>query len=437
MSTLARNGLAVATLVTEEFTDLAHGLLKERRETVLPVIEIGHPVGGIPPGDAEKRITTDVLDQVVSAFTEMKGSPETDLTATGALYETEKPDLVEIRGDELDAAEMFYTQGWTDGLPIIVPTTERVESMLQYVGVDPFSSVGTLMPRGAPATPHKVAVNAVMAGCLPEYMPILLAATEAIQDAEFNLHGVQTTTHPCGVLLIIHGPIVKELGMNFGHNCFGNGNRANATIGRAMRLILLNIGGAIPGETDKSTQGSPSKYSYCFAENEEESPWEPLRTVLGFGEDDSCVTVVGSEGPHNINDHGSRSGESILNTVAQTMAVVGTNNIYQDGDTFVILGPEHARTIADDGYSRKDVQRFLFEHARVTIDRFSEGKLEEMTTWGIIDKDGIERLNGRLPLVSVSEDIRLLVAGGAGKHSAWCPTFGSTRSVTRRINGEQ
>ena len=343
----------------------------------------------------------------------------------------EQLDVV-IDGDELQAAELFHGWGWTDGLPIVVPTRERVAAMCAGATRYPLESVGTLLPRGGPATIQKIAINAVMAGCLPEHMPVLMAAVEAIQDPQFNLFGVQTTTHPCGVLVLVHGSIATDLGMNAGHGCFGPGNRANAAIGRAMRLILHNIGGGIPGEADKATQGSPAKYTYCVAENEAAGPWPPFRVSLGFDVADSCVTVVAAEGPHNINDHGSTSGESLLNTIAETMATAGNNNLYVGGDTFLVLGPEHARTIAESGFSRQDVQRYLYEHARVSVDRISPQKLAELSSWGGW-ADQLAGWAGRIPLVREVESIRVLVAGGAGKHSCWIPTFAVTYSATRRI----
>lgn len=356
------------------------------------------------------------------------------MTAPTAAVAPPNADMLEIAvdGDEARAAELFHEWGWTDGLPIVVPTRERVAAMCNGATRYPLEILGSLMPRNAPATVQKVAINAVMAGCVPEHMPVLLAAVEAVQDPEFNLFAVQTTTHPCGVLLIVHGPIASELGMNGGHNCFGQGNRANATLGRALRLILQNIGGSLPGETDKATQGTPAKYTWCFAENEAESPWPSFRESLGFDPSESCVTVVGAEGPHNVNDHGSSAGESILNTMAQTMATVGNNNIYVGGDTYVVFGPEHARTIADSGYSREDVQQYLYDNARVSVDRISDQKLEELTSWGGYG-DQLEAWGGRIPLVRGVDQIRVLVAGGAGKHSAWIPTFAVTFSATRRI----
>jgi len=340
---------------------------------------------------------------------------------------------IEIDGDESVALERLHAWGFTDGLPVVVPTRERVERMCAGAKHYPLESLGNLAPREGAATIQKIAVNAVMAGCLPEHMPVLEAVVAAIQAADFNLIGMQTTTHPCALLAIVQGPVTGTLRMNMGHGCMGPGNRANASIGRAVRLILQNIGGAIPGATDKATQGSPAKYGFCFAENEHESPWPPLRTTLGFGIEDSCVTVAAAEGPHNINDHGSSSGESILNTVAQTMSTVGNNNLYVGGDHFVVFGPEHAAVVAQSGFSREDVQRYLYEHARVSVERISAEKLAELTSWGGYG-DQIEAWNGRIPLARGPELIRVLVAGGAGKHSSWLPTFAVGFTSTHRID---
>lgn len=341
---------------------------------------------------------------------------------------------VEIEGDEEDALERLHAWGWTDGLPVVVPTRERVTRMCAGAKHYALESLGNLAPREGAATIQKIAINAVMAGCVPEHMPVLEAAVTAMLDPDFNLIGMQTTTHPCALLAIVQGPVARDLGMSSGHGCMGPGNRANASIGRALRLVLQNVGGALAGTTDKATQGSPAKYGFCFAENEEASPWPPLRTTIGFGVDDSCVTVAAAEGPHNVNDHLSSSGESILRTIAGTMATVGNNNLYVGGDHFVVLGPEHADTIASSGFSREDVQAWLYEHARVPVERIPASKLEELTSWGGYAGQ-IDGWGGRIPLARDASLIRVLVAGGAGKHSSWIPTFAvgyaSTRAVER------
>jgi hypothetical protein len=243
---------------------------------------------------------------------------------------------------------------------------------------------------------------------------------------------VQTTTHPCSPLIIVNGPIAGRLGINGAGNALGQGHRANAVIGRSLRLVLQNVGGARPGHEDRATQGHPGKYSYCVAENEAASPWAPLSVDRGFAPEVSTVTVCGSEAPHNINDHGSSTPQGILTTVAGTAAVVGSNNIYLGGEPLVILGPEHAATVAGGGWSKDDFKRALWERAQVPLSRFDPSNVER---FAVIHPAGFkDRPPETLaPIARRWSDIMIVVAGGAGKHSVFVPTFGATRSVTRRI----
>jgi hypothetical protein len=203
--------------------------------------------------------------------------------------------------DPAEAMEYFYQQGWTDGLPVAPPTPERVREFLEYAGNLPGDILGMIPARNRVITAEKVAINAVMAGCLPNYMPVIVAAVEAMCQEEFNLHGISATTGGTAPLLIVNGPAAQQLNINCGVNCFGPGVRANATIGRAIRLILMNVGGSIPGVLDKSTLGHPGKYSYCIAEDEKGNPWGPLSVERGMPEDVSAVTVFAGEAPHYVN----------------------------------------------------------------------------------------------------------------------------------------
>lgn len=326
----------------------------------------------------------------------------------------------------------YYTRGWTDGLPIIPPTEERVWRMLQGTRRDPQTIIGRMPPRWGEATVEKLAINAVMAGCVPEYMPVLITAVEALLEPQFNLYGIQATTHPVAPLVIVNGPLTHDLDVNSGYNAFGPGWRANATIGRAMRLILQNVGGALPGTGDRSTQGGPAKYAYCIAENEARNPWMPLHVERGFAPETSTVTVWGGESPHNINDHVSQSATNLLTTIADTAATMGMNCLYlNDTEMLIVLGPEHAATIAADGWSKADVQKFLFEQARVPVQRARLGGMWGMHDWPKwIDTQNDATL---IPVVRSWQDMVVIVAGGAGKHSSCVPTFGATRSVTRAI----
>jgi hypothetical protein len=328
--------------------------------------------------------------------------------------------------DEIDAH--YQERGWTDGLPIVPPTEPRVRECLTQTTRDPREIVGVLPPRQGEATVEKIAANAVMAGCRPEYLPVVLAAIEALADPLFNLDSIQATTHPVAPLLVVNGPIARVLGLQAGYNAFGQGFRANVTIGRAVRLVLMNIGGGLPGAGDRATQGSPAKIAYCVAENEAESPWEPLHVEAGLPADTSTVTVFGAEGPHNIQDHFSNTALGVLRTVAGAMGQAGSNNLLGRGGPLLSLGPEHAATIAKEGYSKQRVKEFLFEHARFPLGRLGlEYQRQQIERWGVVDAP-----DTMVPIVRRPEDISIIVVGGAGKHSCWQPTFGDGTHWTRR-----
>jgi hypothetical protein len=336
--------------------------------------------------------------------------------------------------DDWDAVnQLVRDKGWSDGLPVVPPTAERVEAMLAY-GDRPWDqAVAAIPPRYGEATPLRLAANAVMAGCRPEYFPVIVAAIEAMCEEKFNLYGVQATTHPVAPLLIVNGPIAKELGINSGHNAFGPGVQANATIGRAIRLALVNIGGAIPGSGDMSTFGSPAKYTYCVAENEERNPWEPLHVELGFARDASTVTVMGVETPHNVNDHESLSGEGLLRMIAGTIGETGANDVYYAGQPLVIFGPEHAEQVAADGYSKADVKKYFYENGRFALGKLSSENIERRMRVKFPERFAKAGLDALVPLAQRPEDFMVIVLGGAGKHSAFVPTFGATRAVTRAL----
>jgi hypothetical protein len=266
-------------------------------------------------------------------------------------------------------------------------------------------------------------------------MPVIEAAVEAMIDDSFNCYGINATTHPVAPLLVLNGPIVDTLNVNYGYNAFGQGWRANATIGRAVRLLLVNVGGGVPGEMDRATHGHPGKYSYCVAENERASPWEPLHVRRGFDADESTVTVLGAEAPHEINDHVHGDAAGILGVAADVFATVGNNNTHHSGgEIALVLGPEHAETVAGDGWTVEDVQWYLYDQARNTV--------ADLRAAGIYDNYTLDRrfrleesTDARIPLVERPDDVVVFVAGGAGKHSLALHSFGETRSVTRAVDG--
>ena len=336
-------------------------------------------------------------------------------------------ELVEIGDLDLDQWNDYaIEQGWSDGLPLMPPVEEKVERMVDMCRGDnePFPPMS---PRRVIPTLRNIAANAVMAGCRPEYFPTVVAAVRAVLNPDYNLHGTLATTHPCAQMMIVSGPVRHQIGLNYGSNCFGQATKANATIGRALQLTLLNVGGAKPGDMDRATHGSPAKYSFCFGENEEESPWEPYHVRRGFAAGDSVVTVMAGEGPHNINDHSSNTGKGLLTTVAGTISQAGANVISADGPYFVILGPEHAKTIHRDGWTIEAMQEMLYEATAVDMGRISQ---EQQKYY----EDRTNRLiNGRYYLSRTPSDVQILVAGGPGKHSAYVPSFGHNEACSVRI----
>jgi hypothetical protein len=331
-----------------------------------------------------------------------------------------------------DANEELYRAGVTDGLPVIPPTEARVARMLAGTRRDPGQSLGAMGPAYGQATIEKIAVNAVMAGCLPDYMPVLIAACEAMLDEAFNLYGINATTHPVAPMLVLNGPAVHRLRINSGYNCMGQGWRANATIGRAIRLILVNIAGGTPGNGDRATHGTPAKFSFCLGENEMASPWDPLHVRRGFAAGQSTVTVHGAEAPHEINNHTSEDGEGILRTIASTLSTLGHNNSYLgQGEVAICIGPEHADTMARDGIGISDIQKWLHANAGHRLSSLIGITRDNYDAMGPFDREAVE--DPFVPLVSRPEDYLLFVAGGVGKHSMAMPSFGLTRSVTRAI----
>ena len=332
---------------------------------------------------------------------------------------------IQVAADALD--DEFDTRGWSDGLPIVAPTQERVDAMLAYSDHPSDYELGTMPPRQGIVTPGILAVNAVMAGCRPEYFLVVLAAVEAMLDPTFNLFAVQATTHPCAPCVIVNGPIAIELKLNSRYGAFGPGVRANATIGRAVRLILMNVGGGTPGVLDRSTQGQPAKYAYCVAENETEGPWEPLHVDRGYKATDSTVTVTAADGPHNLNDHISQDAAGILATVTSGLSDMGCNNAYLYGQPTIAFGPEHAAILAADGLSKDDIRSHVFQHSRIPRELWLRGGMAGMFEDRFPDEQ-------QVPILKAPEDLLIIVVGGFGRHSCWLPTFGdTTRAVTRAI----
>ena len=345
---------------------------------------------------------------------------------------TYEPELVTIPGTPEALLDMLEARGLGDGLPVVPPTRERVEAMLERAAGGADEVLFTLPPRDGIVTRRVVAINAVLAGCSPAVFPVVLTALRALARPEVNLRGVNATTHPVAPFTLVSGEVVKRAGFNAGVGAFGPGNRANATVGRAVRLALLHVGGARPGAGDAATQGQPAKYSFCAAENVDESPWESYARARGV-DAPSAVTVHCGEGPHNVHDmEASGDPALILGKVASAMCSLGQNNApISQGEYFVVLGPEHAQSIARAGLTRRDVQSFLFDHARLpagVLRRHFAG--QAWARWMQVVAD-----DHLLPMTAEPDNIRVVVSGGPGKHSLLLPSWGMTRSVTLPVEG--
>jgi peroxiredoxin len=337
--------------------------------------------------------------------------------------------------DSIDPFE--YCTSFGDPLPVVPPTVERVDRMLAATPLAPDDIVALIPPNYGAATVEKIAANAVMAGCEPEMMRVLISLIRAVCDEKFNIHGVQATTHFAAPLVIVNGPIRSELGFVSGSNVFSNVARANSTLGRALQLILTNLGGARPGEIDMSTLGNSGKFSYCIAENEEANPWEPLHVEMGFKNDESTVTLFAAEPPRGVSEHNARDARGVLGAISRVLATAWSYRLCAGIEALVVLCPEHVLTIARDGFTKQDVREYLFNSTGIPLKHFEDG-----------DGEGTQHV--RLYKQAVIDDepcylkfqdpaaIKILVAGGsAGKFSAvissWAAGSRGSQMVTYPI----
>lgn len=391
----------------------------------MPIIDVMHPMHTATRDEVFKQAEVS-FEKILEALTKMPNAHR----STGK--KEELGDTFTISEDPLSINEYFQEKGWTDGLPIIPPTIERVERMATLSKRDLNQEIGVFPPFMQKGSVKQIAANAVMAGCLPEYFPAILSALEAMLDDDCQLSGIQSATNAATPLLFFNGPIVKALKINSGGNTFGTGCRANATIGRATHLVLQNIGGEVPGETDMSTHGQPGKFTFCIAEAEDANPWEPYHIEKGFDRHVSTVSVVGSNGPQNIFAYGCETGEQILDTIVGAVTALGNNNIIFSTGPLIILSPEHAATIAKSGYSKKKVKEYLFEKGRIPLDVFAprtrEGLLHRRSKWFERKID-----SKHIGIADDADDITIIVAGGAGIHSQFLSTCFSRKVVTKQI----
>ncbi len=310
---------------------------------------LGKDLSEFSPGCGSKSVDPDMPEKLAYKF------GDTQLQAR-------RIEVAELE----DEFELAYERGWSDGLPVVPPTEARVLKMLAGTTRSPSEIVGIIPPDNVPATIEKIAINAVMAGCKPEYLPVVLAAVEAACLDEFCMHGVLATTYFSSPIIIVNGPIIDKIGMNSGINALGQGNRANATIGRALQLVIRNIGGGKPGGVDRAALGHPGKYTFCFPEREHDSYWESLAVERGFSPDESTVTLFAGDGVHGIADQQSRNPESLTKSIALTLRTVCHSKFVMASDAILVITPEHQRVFHDAEWSKARFRQELAKH--LTLD---------------------------------------------------------------------
>ena len=395
----------------------------------LPLIKVPHPVSSISL-DSLKALAESNIESIIEALTDERVRRDHSLNLAG--NGNSKPDSLAVPENPGRMFQYLARKGWTDGLPVLPPTHGAVDEMIKASGFDRNERLGIVPPLNGVATIEKIAANAVMAGCLPEYFPLVTAALKGLLQPGFNLNGVQTTTGNVAPLIIVNGPCRNSLKINYASNVLGQGWRANSTIGRGIRLILTNIGGATPGIYDKATLGQPAKYTFCIAENEEENPWEPLHVERGLKPETDAVSVVACSGIHSIIDEASKTAKGIIMSMALSMMGGATSGV-TSSEALLIICPEHAAALSAGGYAKKTIRQELFAQARIPHEKISEDNLELLAKrrpmW-FQNSDFRE-----LPIVDRPEDIWIVVAGGKGVKSAFIPGRTATHIQTTVVQG--
>ena len=261
-----------------------------------------------------------------------------------------------------DEIESCYERGWSDGLPVVPPTTVRVIRMLRGTNRSPSEIIGNIPPDNVPCSIEKVAINAVLAGCKPDYFPVVLASVEAALKDRFCMHGLLCTTYFSGPVMIVNGPVIQQIGLNNGINALGQGTRANATIGRALQLLIRNVGGGKPGGIDRAVMGNPGKYTFCFAEDESDEDWSTLAQDQGFDRKDSVISLFAGEGLQPIVDQKSREPDSLVRSMAASLKSVVNTKLYGGADAILVVCPEHRRVFRNAGWKKEDLRIALYDN---------------------------------------------------------------------------
>ena len=408
---------------------LGQAQLKALGRPELPIAVIPHPFG-LRTRDEVRQLAGKCVEDIARLALGAEGNAADRIGAAGPDVAARAASL-SVPGDLLAFNEECERRRWTDGLPLIPPTVARVEGMLRGTSRLPTEVVAHVAPGFGVASIERIAINAVMAGCRPEYLPLLIAAVEAVADRRFNLQGIQATTNSATPWIVVNGPIAGRLRVNSKLNCLGQGSWANATLGRALRLVLQNIGGAVPGDMDRATHGQPGKYTFCCAENEAESPWAPLHVERGYAAGESVITVIGAAGTLNMNSH-AKDATELLRVIADSMAFPTSNDYHFAGEPWVVISPEHAEVLKRGGLSKRDVRKQLWEQSKMSARRFAAKDYDRArhTRGGELGEFSPDT---EVPISRSPDDVGIIVAGGPGTHSVYVPTFGQTRAVSRRV----
>jgi hypothetical protein len=422
-----KRGVPAITICSDQFIVLGRKQLKALGSEGHPIAVIPHPFG-LRTREQVRAIAETCVNDIARIAVDPKAGalPGGKSSSTPA-----RAARVEVPEDADEFDQFCIARRWSDGLPLRPPTLDKVERMIAASGRAADDVVAIVQPSFGAATVEGIAINAVMAGCRPEYLRTLIAAVEAFTDRRFNLQGIQATTNPATAMIIVNGPVAREIGVNGHLNCLGQGAWANATLGRALRLIMQNIGGTLPGEMDRATQGQPGKYTFCCAENEADSPWEPLHVERGFDKNDSTVTIVGAAGTVNFNSH-AKDAADLLKVFADSICFPTNNDYYFGGEPWLLIGPEHAEILAREGLSKRDVKLKLWEMSKLPVERLAaKDRMRLQHTRGA--ELGQFNAHTKIPISIKPEEVSIICAGGPGTHSVHVPTFGHTRSVTKKI----
>ena len=392
----------------------------------LPIIEVHNEVG-----HASVEQLKEIARGVAEALPEILRKYQSGKIKAKQAQESAGADSLDIdAGTDLSirVSELFLKENWSDGMPVVPPTEDRVQAMLDTVSVAPNEVLGVLAPRGGIATVLKVAVCAVMAGCSPKQFPIVVAAVRAIGAPQFKLHTIQSTAHPHSPFIVVNGPIGIEAGLSNGHDCTPIGWQANLVICRAVRLVTINMAG-VKNVVASHTQGYLGRYVDCIRENEEESPWEPYHTELGHPKGSSTVTVFPGESAHLVDDRGSTTPQSMLTTFARVVGNGGNRSTFGISEQIFLFAPSHANYVASHGFSKDDVREFLYQVARISLHDYPKDNFESLSPW---HKKLFSNVSGHVtvPIVRDKTDIKIIVHGGSGPHSLYVPGSLSSKGVT-------